>query len=188
MHLKFILAPLGAATTLMGGVPRDVSRRATTFLTGAPLTLSFSPTPFPTQTGTDVASAYAKEVDACTGPGIARVIQDTLAAYSNHGNLDELFTNPLDPTFITFANSFPAYTNARHICESADLSLFAAEDEVDTPTSSTTSTPVSGSTGEAPATSPSASASTNSGVGRGRGFQYFPAAGIFLIGMWMVAI
>ncbi|KAJ7495209.1 hypothetical protein FB451DRAFT_1213621 [Mycena latifolia] len=175
--------------------PHELVGRATTWATGAPLTLSFSLDPSPTETGTAVASAYSQLEQFC-GTALAQVVQDVQALYDNRHNLD----TPVDPTdndFLVFADQMPQYKNAKTSCDNAEQDLDAAVHNADEAASPTSTAPPAQSTtpgGMSPSTTNGGSLTpTTSGSGSSSdppsasqtngGDHHGPAGLLFLVGV-----
>ncbi|KAJ7088023.1 hypothetical protein B0H15DRAFT_949836 [Mycena belliarum] len=139
MQRSLGLLILVVTSALAIALPHKLAGRATTWATGAPLTLSFSLDPSPTESGAAVASAYGVFQKSC-GAALEQVVQDTLARYGNFHNLDAL-PAPNDNDFITFAEEFPEYRNAKSLCDDAQLGLDNAEDAATHTATSTPKTP-----------------------------------------------
>ncbi|KAJ7618201.1 hypothetical protein DFH06DRAFT_1145013 [Mycena polygramma] len=84
-----ILATCSTALGILVPPPHLEYRASTSisYLTGQPLTLSYSLTPSPQQTGAAISSAYAAYSQAC-GSAFAQVVQDGLAEFNNLVNAD----------------------------------------------------------------------------------------------------
>ncbi|KAJ7171470.1 hypothetical protein C8R46DRAFT_1088479 [Mycena filopes] len=111
-------------------------RAATMHSTGQPLTITIS-LDYPTVTYTEatVTSAWGAYATAC-GPTLARAIQDGLVEYNAVAKTPATDIN--DPNFREWLKTAAAFEIADAGCKYSQVKLFSAEDNVASPTSSTT--------------------------------------------------
>ncbi|KAJ7695606.1 hypothetical protein B0H14DRAFT_3658592 [Mycena olivaceomarginata] len=113
MHSPFVFLVLAASTALASMRPPRLGYRDDT-TTEAPLTITLSVLPTPTQTDAAVSSAYVAYAEAC-GPTLSRAVQGVLEEYN--GVHVPPITNISDPKFLEFRDQDTSYHTGSLFCD-----------------------------------------------------------------------